>query len=65
MIGVAEASRRLSAGEISSVELTSELLAHIGAHNDHLNAVITVTGEQALAQAESADARRAAGVVVV
>ena len=61
MISVTEASRRLAAGELSSVELTRELLARIAAHNDSLNAVITVTEDHALAEAQAADARRAAG----
>lgn len=51
----------LEAGEFTSVELTEALLARIAAHDDKLNALITVTREQALAAAARADADRAAG----
>jgi aspartyl-tRNA(Asn)/glutamyl-tRNA(Gln) amidotransferase subunit A len=51
----------LGRGDISSVEVTRDYLARIEAHNHSLNAVITVTAEQALTDAEAADARRAAG----
>ncbi len=61
MTTLTELSRRLAAGDVSSVEVTGELLSRIEAHNSDLNAVITVTAEQALADAEAADARRAAG----
>ncbi|OBS08031.1 Asp-tRNA(Asn)/Glu-tRNA(Gln) amidotransferase subunit GatA [Acidihalobacter prosperus] len=58
---IAALSRALAAGEISSVELTRLYLDRIRQHRDGLNAVITVTEEQALAQAAEADARIAAG----
>ncbi|MEE4660221.1 MAG: Asp-tRNA(Asn)/Glu-tRNA(Gln) amidotransferase subunit GatA [Halieaceae bacterium] len=61
MRSVAALSKQLQAGELSSVELTRDLLAHIGRHNDSLNAVITLTEESALAEAAAADARRQAG----
>jgi aspartyl-tRNA(Asn)/glutamyl-tRNA(Gln) amidotransferase subunit A len=51
----------LEAGEFSSVELTQALLERIGEHDEKLNALITVTSDSALAAAERADARRAAG----
>jgi aspartyl-tRNA(Asn)/glutamyl-tRNA(Gln) amidotransferase subunit A len=51
----------LSEGVISSVELTQAHLDAIARLNPRLNAFITVTGEQALAQAAASDARRAAG----
>jgi aspartyl-tRNA(Asn)/glutamyl-tRNA(Gln) amidotransferase subunit A len=58
---LAELSAGLAAGEFSSVELTRHFLERIRAHDERLNSFITVTEEQALAQAEAADARRAAG----
>jgi len=61
MHSVAALSRQLQAGELSSVELTRDLLAHIGRHNDTLNAVITLTEDSALAEAAAADALRQAG----
>ena len=51
----------LAAGEFSSVELTQNLLQRIQQLDPQLNSFITVTAEQALAQAQAADARRAAG----
>jgi aspartyl-tRNA(Asn)/glutamyl-tRNA(Gln) amidotransferase subunit A len=58
---VAELSTALSAGDISSVELTQAYLARIAKYNPMLNAFITVCEESALAQAESADKARAGG----
>ena len=52
---------RLAARELSSVELTRHFLARIEHLNPSLNAVITVTAPQALADAARADARLAAG----
>lgn len=57
---LAELAKGLRAGEFSSVELTQHFLDRIEAHQD-LNAFITVTKEQALAQAKEADALIAAG----
>ncbi len=51
----------LERGDFSSVELTEALLARIAAHDQVLNAFVTVTGEQALAAAKAADEARAAG----
>ncbi len=59
-LGVADASRLLAAGRLSSVELTQALLARIDAHTD-LGAFLAVDAAQALAAARAADARRAAG----
>jgi len=54
-------SSGLQSGEFSSRELTEALLKHIALHDHTLNSFITVTEELALAQAESADQRIAAG----
>lgn len=58
---ITELSQALAAGELSAVELTQSLLDRIAANDPALNAFITVTAEQALAQARRADARRADG----
>jgi aspartyl-tRNA(Asn)/glutamyl-tRNA(Gln) amidotransferase subunit A len=52
----------LDQGEFSSVELTQAYLDRIHSHNADLNAYITVTDQIALAQAATADERRAAGL---
>lgn len=54
-------SQALSAGEISSEELTRAHLDRIEAVDGDLNAFLHVCGEQALATARDVDARRAAG----
>ncbi len=51
----------LEAGDFSSVELTEGLLERIAEHDSKLNAFITVTSDQALRAAETADKARAAG----
>jgi len=51
----------LRAGELSSAELTRYMLQRIKSHDAVLNSFITVTEELALAQAEAADRRIAAG----
>ncbi|MCB1773218.1 MAG: Asp-tRNA(Asn)/Glu-tRNA(Gln) amidotransferase GatCAB subunit A, partial [Gammaproteobacteria bacterium] len=58
---IAELSAALQRGDFSSVELTRHMLQRISAHDGALNGFITVTEEQALAQAEAADRRIAAG----
>ena len=58
---LAELSAGLAAGEFTSVELTEHFLARIRQYDGELNSFITVTEEQALEQARTADARRAAG----
>ncbi len=58
---LSELTAGLEAGDFSSVEVTEALLGRIGAADDKLNALITVTAEQALATAAAADAARAAG----
>ena len=52
-----ELSRLLQQREISSVELTQAFLKRIDNHDKILNCFITVTPEQALAQAQRADTR--------
>ena len=52
---IAQAGDLLSSGEVSSVELTRAYLERIEAVDQKLNALVTVTGEMALAQAEAAD----------
>ncbi len=56
-----ELSAGLRAQEFSSVELTQAFLARIAKHDAALNSFITVTAEQAQAQAVAADARLANG----
>ncbi|TVP57352.1 MAG: Asp-tRNA(Asn)/Glu-tRNA(Gln) amidotransferase GatCAB subunit A, partial [Halomonadaceae bacterium] len=58
---VAELSRALASGETSSRELTMLFLDRIKAQNPRLNSFITITEAQALADADAADARIAAG----
>ena len=58
---IAELSRALDAGEVSSVELTQTLLDRIDAHAGDCNAFITVTHAEALEQARAADQARADG----
>jgi aspartyl-tRNA(Asn)/glutamyl-tRNA(Gln) amidotransferase subunit A len=56
-----EASERMRRKEVSSVELTRACLQRIEKLNPRLNAFITVTRDQALAQAREADAELRAG----
>lgn len=56
-----EALTGMRAGAFSSVELTQALLARIDVVDPQVKAYLTVTGEQALAQAHAADERRAQG----
>jgi len=56
-----EMQAKLKAKELSSVEATRAMLARIEAVDQKVNAYITVTPEQALAEAEAADKRIAAG----
>ncbi|MDD0845413.1 Asp-tRNA(Asn)/Glu-tRNA(Gln) amidotransferase subunit GatA [Pseudomonas sp. Gutcm_11s] len=58
---LAEIARGLKDKTFSSVELTESLLARIAQLDPQLNSFITVTEELARAQAQAADARRAAG----
>jgi aspartyl-tRNA(Asn)/glutamyl-tRNA(Gln) amidotransferase subunit A len=56
-----ELAAGLESGDFSSVELTQALLDRIAAHDAALNALVTVTGDEALAAAAKADADRASG----
>ncbi len=58
---VAEAADLLAHREVSSVELTRAALERIGALDDRIHAFLTLTEEEALAQARAADQRIAAG----
>ncbi|MGF1644607.1 MAG: Asp-tRNA(Asn)/Glu-tRNA(Gln) amidotransferase subunit GatA [Thiotrichales bacterium] len=58
---VAEMTRGLAEGKFSSVELTRHFLDRIARLDRDLNSFVTVTDEQALAQAKAADERRARG----
>ncbi|MCY0964340.1 Asp-tRNA(Asn)/Glu-tRNA(Gln) amidotransferase subunit GatA [Parathalassolituus penaei] len=58
---IAQIARELAAGEYSSVEITQALLSRIEQLDPVYNSFITVTPEQALAQAKAADELRAAG----
>ena len=60
-MSVEEAAARLSSGAASSVELTQDYLSRIRAHNERLNAYITVTETTALEEARRADEQRAEG----
>ena len=59
-MGVVEIGTLLDAGRVSSVEITTHLLARLAAH-EHLGVLLTSDADLALTQARAADARRAAG----
>ncbi len=58
---IAQQARALADGDATSEQLTQAVLERIDAVDGAHNAFITVTREQALAQARAADAERAAG----
>jgi len=60
---IAQLGAALRAGELSSTELTRHMLQRINRHDAALNSFVTVTEDLALAQAEAADRRIAAGEV--
>ena len=58
---IRKARKLLDSGEVSAVELTKAALDRITATDPDIKAYITVAGEQAMAEAEQADARLRAG----
>lgn len=58
---VAELSKALTSGEISSLELTRHFLERINTLDARYNSFVTICEEQALAAARDADVRRARG----
>src|SRR6202453_4817289 len=60
-LSIGELADRLADKQISSVELARHFLARIERLNPSLNAVITVTADEALSSAAAADLRLAAG----
>ena len=60
-LSIGELGRSLENRQISSVELTRHFLGRIERLNPALNALITLTAEQALLTAAAADRRRGAG----
>ena len=54
-------SEQLAAGQVSSVELCQDYLGRISRENPLLNAFISVDADKTLAEAQAADALRAAG----
>jgi aspartyl-tRNA(Asn)/glutamyl-tRNA(Gln) amidotransferase subunit A len=59
-LGVAELGRELAAKRVSSVELTTHLLARLASH-EQLGTMLHTDADLALQQAAAADARREAG----
>ena len=55
---ITELAPLVASGHVSSEDLTKACLAEIEAHNEALHAFITVTADEALAQARERDARR-------
>ena len=60
-MSLVELTGRLRSREVSAREVVADHLARIEAVNPAINAVVTLVGEQALAQAEEADQRAANG----
>ena len=58
---LAELGGLLDAGQLSSAELTEHFLSRLVRFGSGLNALVTLTAEQARAQAREADRRRGAG----
>ncbi len=60
-LSMSDLAAGLAGGEFTSVELIEALLARIDTMDGELNALITVTADEALAAADRADRSRAAG----
>lgn len=58
---IAQLAKGLQDGSFSSRELTQDVIADIKARDQHYNSFISLSEDQALAQADAADARIAAG----
>src|ERR1700730_12775670 len=58
---LSEVSGRIKSGTVTSTELVNACLARIDVYNPKINAFITVTREQALAQAKTLDGEQRAG----
>ena len=50
-----EAGEKIKSGQVSSVELTKEMINRLKATNDKINGVITITEDEALKAAQEAD----------
>ena len=61
LLSLTEASARIHARTVTSVQLTQALLTRIAAYNPKVNAYITVMAEEAMAQARELDAEAAKG----
>ena len=60
-LSIAEAGRRIAARDLSPVELTTAYLERIASLDSRINSYITVTADQALAQARTLEAELARG----
>ncbi|MDH3982276.1 MAG: amidase family protein, partial [Kiritimatiellaceae bacterium] len=58
---IAELSEKLAAGDCSSVDIVTDVLASIDSTEEKIGAYLTINREDALAQAKAADDARAAG----
>jgi amidase len=56
-----EAARAIRSGEVSSVDLTTRMLERIKQYNPQINAIVTLTEQEALSRARAADEARARG----
>ncbi len=57
-LSITEARAAMEAGDLTSVALTEALLTRIAAVEPQIQAFLTITGDQALAQAQAADDQR-------